>query len=170
MTKNSKKQQQENPVERLAFKVIESIGSPFSIICHTLFFVAIFGLRLFGFTTDNILLILTTAVSLEAIYLSIFIQMTVNRNTKSLMEVEEDIDEIQEDVEGMEKDIDEIQEDIDEIQEDVDEIQEEDKQDEIEDNRTQEALTKIESGLQQLLADFERLKTKRATIKGKEKK
>ena len=39
--------------------------------------------------------LLTTAVSLEAIYLSIFIQMTVNRNTQSLEEVEEDIEGIQ---------------------------------------------------------------------------
>jgi low affinity Fe/Cu permease len=154
MTKNNKKKLNKNPVEKLAFGIIESIGSPFSIICHTLFFVGIFGLHFFGFATDNILLILTTAVSLEAIYLSIFIQMTVNRNTKSLEEVEEDIEEIQEDVEGMEKDIDEIQEDIDEIQE-------EDKQEELEDGRTQEALTKIESGLQQLLSDFARLKKQR---------
>lgn len=156
--KEDKKKVNENPVEKLAFTIIESIGSPFSIIVHTLFFVAIFALRLFNFTTNSILLILTTAVSLEAIYLSIFIQMTVNRNTKSLEEVEEDIDEIQEDVEGMEKDIDEIQEDIDEIQE-------EDKQEELEDGRTQEALTKIESGLQQLLSDFDRLKKQRVISK-----
>jgi len=154
----SNNQAPKKPVEKLAFRVIESIGSPLSIILHTLFFVAIFALRFYGFSTDNILLILTTAVSLEAIYLSIFIQMTVNRNTKSLEEVEEDIEEIQEDVEGMEKDIDEIQEDIDEIQE-------EDEQEELEDSRTQEALTKIESGLQQLLADFDRLKKQRSDNK-----
>lgn len=159
MTKKSdQKKPSENSAEKLAFAVTDSIGSPFSIILHTLFFIGIFALRFFGYTTDSILLILTTAVSLEAIYLSIFIQMTVNRNTKSLEEVEEDIDEIQEDVEGMEKDIDEIQEDIDEIQE-------EDKQDEIEDSKTQEALTKIESGLQQLLSDFDRLKQRRTTNK-----
>jgi low affinity Fe/Cu permease len=154
MKDHSKDKLNHNPVEKAAFGIIESIGSPLSIILHTIFFIAIFGLHFFGFATDNILLILTTAVSLEAIYLSIFIQMTVNRNTKSLEEVEEDIDEIQEDVEGMEKDIDEIQEDIDEIQE-------EDKQEELEDDRTQEALTKIESGLQQLLSDFDRLKKQR---------
>ncbi len=154
MASKKKSQARADQVEEFAFKVIESIGSPFSIIAHTVFFAAIFGLRFLGFTTDSILLILTTAVSLEAIYLSIFIQMTVNRNTKSLKEVEEDIDEIQEDVEGMEKDIDEIQEDIDEIQE-------EDEQEEMEDKRTKEALSKIETGLQQLLADFERIKKQR---------
>lgn len=154
MTKKNGAKVHQNLVEKLAFNITESIGTPFSIILHSVLFIGIFSLRLFNFTTDNILLILTTAVSLEAIYLSIFIQMTVNRNTKSLEEVEEDIDEIQEDVEGMEKDIDEIQEDIDEIQE-------EDKQEELEDGKTQEALTKIESGLQQLLSDFDRLKKQR---------
>ncbi len=94
------------------------IGSPPSIILHTLFFIGIFGLRFFGVASSDILLILTTIVSLEAIYLSIFIQMTVNRHAEELEEVSEDIEEIQEDVE-------EIQENVDEIQEDVEEIQEE---------------------------------------------
>ncbi|MEK7616618.1 MAG: hypothetical protein AAB414_01025, partial [Patescibacteria group bacterium] len=39
-----------------------------------------------------------TWLSIEAIYLAIFIQMTVNRNTQSLEEVEEDIEDIQEEV------------------------------------------------------------------------
>lgn len=52
--------------------------------------------------TDKVLLILTTAVSLEAIYLAIFIQMTVNRTTTSLAGVEKDIGDIQEDVDSLE--------------------------------------------------------------------
>lgn len=76
----------------------EWIGTPVSLIIHSLLFAGIFSLRLFGLTTDYILLILTTLVSLEAIYLSIFIQISVNRNTESLEEVEEDIEDIQEDV------------------------------------------------------------------------
>lgn len=71
-------------------------------------------MRFFGYTLDQILLILTTAVSLEAIYLAIFIQMTVNKTTQSLEQGEEDIDEIQEDVEDIQEDVDEIQEDVDE--------------------------------------------------------
>ena len=86
------------PLEKASFKLTGWIGTPISLILHTLFFIGIFALRRFGVTTDYILLILTTAVSLEAIYLSIFIQMTVNRNTESLEEVEEDIEDIQEDV------------------------------------------------------------------------
>lgn len=83
-------------LEKISFKLTEWIGTPISLIIHTLLFVGIFSLRYFGATTDYILLVLTTAVSLEAIYLSIFIQMSVNRATESLEEVEEDIEGIQE--------------------------------------------------------------------------
>ena len=65
---------------------------------------------------ELVLLVLTTIVSLEAIYLAIFIQMTVNRQGQSLKEVEENVDDIQENV-------DEIQEDIEELGENVDEMQ-----------------------------------------------
>ncbi len=85
-----------NFLEKISFRLTDWIGTPVSLIIHTLLFFGIFALRYFGVTTDYILLILTTAVSLEAIYLSIFIQMTVNRNTESLEEVEEDIEDIQE--------------------------------------------------------------------------
>ena len=85
-------------LERVSFKFTGWVGTPYSVIAHTAFFIGIFILTLFGVTTDRILLILTTAVSLEAIYLSIFIQMTINRNTESLEEIEEDIEDIQEDV------------------------------------------------------------------------
>ena len=85
-------------LERISIKLTDWVGTPLSLIIHSLLFVGIFSLRYFGVTTDYILLILTTAVSLEAIYLSIFIQMTVNRATESLEEVEEDIEGIQEDV------------------------------------------------------------------------
>jgi uncharacterized membrane protein len=101
------------------------IGSRASLITHTVFFFAAFSISVFGFVSyDRMLLVLTTALSLEAIYLAIFIQMTVNANTASLREVEEDIDEIQEDVEELGEDLDEIQEDIGEIQEDVEEMSE----------------------------------------------
>lgn len=84
-------------LEKISFKLTEWVGTPLSLIIHTLIFAGIFALRRIGWTTGDILLALTTAVSLEAIYLAIFIQMTVNRNTESLEEVEEDIEGIQED-------------------------------------------------------------------------
>ncbi len=107
--------------EDFSRKLTKWIGSPQSIMLHTVFFIGIFSLRFFGTGTSDILLILTTLVSLEAIYLSIFIQMTVNRHAEELEEVSEDIEEIQEDV-------DDIQEDVEEIQEDFEVIQGEEKE------------------------------------------
>lgn len=102
--------------EDFSRKITRWIGSPQSIILHTVFFVVIFGLRLFGVSGSDVLLILTTIVSLEAIYLSIFIQMTVNKHAEELEEVSEDIEEIQEDVDEIQKDVDEIQEDFQELE------------------------------------------------------
>lgn len=90
-------------LEKISFKLTDWVGTPISLIIHTFLFMGIFALRYVGVTTDYILLILTTAVSLEAIYLSIFIQMSVNRATESLEEVEEDIEDIQEDTSGDEE-------------------------------------------------------------------
>jgi len=89
-------------IENASTRATEWIGTPASLVAHTMFFVACFFFVLAGVPLDAVLLILTTAVSLEAIYLAIFIQMTVNRNTRSLEEVEEDIEEIQEDVKEIE--------------------------------------------------------------------
>jgi peptidoglycan hydrolase CwlO-like protein len=113
-----------HPLENAAFAITHWIGSPQSIVVHTIVFIASFlsvytGLIAF----DRMLLVLTTGVSLEAIYLSIFIQMSLNYTRESLAEVEEDVGEIQEDVGEIQEDVDEIQGDIDEIQEDVDELQ-----------------------------------------------
>jgi chromosome segregation ATPase len=94
------------------------------LISHSLFFVGIFALQFFGFDFGEVLLILTTLVSLEAIYMAIFIQMAVNRTNQSLQEVEEDVAEIQEDVGEIQEDVGEIQEDVGEIQEDFEDVQE----------------------------------------------
>lgn len=75
------------------------IGSPFSLLAHTSLFGGIFTLRYLGIATDYTLLILTAAVCLEAIYLVILIQSIVNKNSKSLSEVEEKIAEIQQEEE-----------------------------------------------------------------------
>lgn len=148
-------------LERAALHATESVGSLTSILIHTIAFVVIFALHFVGVHIDIILLILTTAVSLEAIYLAIFIQMTVNRNTQSLEEVEEDIDEIQkdidevqEDVEGIEKDVDEIQADIDEVQKDVEVISDDDAAD----AKTKMTLETIEVTVQKLMEEIQALK------------
>ena len=87
--------------------------------------------------TSDILLILTTIVSLEAIYLSIFIQITVNRNTQSL---------------------DDFEADIDEIQSDIDKIEGKERLDKINETITTETLSKIQSNLQKMMDNIEKIK------------
>ncbi len=116
-------------VESFALSATRWIGSPMSLIVHTCLFIGAFGLILFGVSLDQILLSVTTIVSFEAIYLSIFIQMTVNKQSFALHEVQENVEEIQEDIEEIQENVEEIQEDIEEIQEDVEEIQEEESED-----------------------------------------
>lgn len=107
-------------IEGVSLGITKWIGSVPSIIVHTIFFAGSFTAVFLGVISfDRMLLVLTTIVSLEAIYLAIFIQMSLNLARESLKEVEEDIDEIQEDVSEIEKDVDEIQHDVDEIQEDI---------------------------------------------------
>jgi len=136
--------------DNFAKKLTLAIGSTKSLAIHSIFFIGIFGLQFLNVTISDILLILTTLVSLEAIYLAIFIQITVNRQGQELEEVSEDIDEIQ-------KDVDEIQEDIDEIQEDVEEISEEDEEEEKEHQVESERIKHIEETLQSLLVEISKL-------------
>lgn len=94
------------------------IGSPASLAVHTIIFVGSFAAAWTGIVdVDRMLLVLTTLVSLEAIYLAIFIQMTVNEQAEDIDEIQEDIDEIQEDVEEMQEDVEEMLEDVEEITE-----------------------------------------------------
>lgn len=124
MTEQKENGSEQPLLERVALGAPRYIGSPVSLILHTIFFVGIFGLQFVGFGFDQIMLILTTVVSLEAIYLSIFIQMTVNHQAKQIEEVSEDVEEISEDVEGISEDVEEISKDIDDIQEDMEDISE----------------------------------------------
>jgi uncharacterized protein YoxC len=103
--------------------IVKWIGSLWSLLIHSVFFIIMMILPLFNINSDRVLLVLTTIVSLEAIYLAIFIQMTVNKQGKELEEVSDEIGEIQEDMEEIQEDMDEIQKDVEDIQEDVDEIQ-----------------------------------------------
>jgi uncharacterized membrane protein len=129
--KSRKRDSKKVRLEKLSMRATKSIGSVESLIIHTIVFITAFSLVLFGVSLERVLLVLTTILSLEAIYLAIFIQMSVNQNTLQLREVErdieeisEDLEEISEDIEGIEKDIEEIQEDMEEITEDIEEITE----------------------------------------------
>lgn len=164
-----------HPFQETALRITRWIGSPASIAIHTVLFIGSFAFSYQGYVPfEEMLLMLTTIVSLEAIYLSLFIQMTVNYTTQSIEEVSQDIDEIQEDVAEIQEDVGEIQEDVDEIQEDVGEIQEDvdELQEDVEEMTEEEAvedkkqlaqdktLEEIQQGLQKLLADIEALKSR----------
>lgn len=136
-------------IEKISIRTTNWIGTPASLVAHTMLFVAIFGLQYAGWTFDQILLVLTTAVSLEAIYLAIFIQMTVNRHAEQLAEVGEDVEDIQEEVEDLGEDVVEISEDIEKIQEE-----------QTEDAKTQAMLENIQSALHTLITEVETLKTR----------
>lgn len=119
------KNKNQQKMSKFPDNMTEWVGSKNSLIVHTIFFITMITLALSNVINfDKAMLILTTIVSLEAIYLSIFIQMTVNKQGEELEEVSEDIEEIQKDVDEIQVDVDEIQKDVDEIQEDVEEIQE----------------------------------------------
>lgn len=132
-------------IERTAKSLTEWIGSPNSILLHTVaFIIAFVAAFLHIITFDRMLLVLTTIVSLEAIYLAIFIQMTINHASDSLEEVEQDIDEIQEDFE--------------ELAEDVEDITEHDEADATRKKSQQETLESIQVNMLKLIEDVEHLK------------
>ena len=85
-----------NFLDKFSRKATYWIGTTCCLVVHTLLFLTAFILvPLIGF--DRIMLVVTTIVSLEAIYLSIFIQMSVNRQHARIRDIAEDIDDILED-------------------------------------------------------------------------
>lgn len=90
-------------LENLANKASEWVGSVPSMIIHTLIFVAAFLTILFGVPFATVLLWVTTIVSLEAIYLSIFVQFSVNQQKKQITEHGENIDDLHEKIDSLNK-------------------------------------------------------------------
>jgi methyl-accepting chemotaxis protein len=146
-------------IRSLAERATTWVGSVESLILHTILFILAFTFVWLGASLDTVLLVLTTIVSLEAIYLSIFIQMSVNRQQASIENVEDDIDEIQAEVKEIGDDVDELSDDVDEIAKDVDEISEDiDDLQEHDQKREQPSLEKIEAMLKQALLDLEKIR------------
>lgn len=81
----------EKKLEQMAESTAVWIGSLQSLLVHTIFFVLMFGLYFIGVSISSILLIATTVVSFEAIYLNIFVQMTVNKHSRHLKKHTEDL-------------------------------------------------------------------------------
>jgi len=108
-------------MEAIAKKITQWIGTPQSIIVHTIFFVCMLTWFIFDVPKrDHILLLLTTIVSLEAIYQMLFLQLTVNRQGVELTEVKSAMEEVNETVEEMQETVEEIQE---QTQEETDQVE-----------------------------------------------
>ena len=145
-------------MEKWSEKITEAVGSPASLIVHTLIFLVALSLPFFGISFDRVLLVLTTVVSLEAIYLALFIQMTVNRHTESLEDIEEDVEEISEDIGEIGEDIEDISEDLEETQEEIDQMREEELEYDGYDKPEDPVITDIRKHLAQIAADIDELK------------
>jgi len=116
--------QSPNIVDRLSDRITTWVGSTASIVLHTVVFVfALLAHHLFSWPVDSVLLVLTTAVSLEAIYLAIFIQRAVNSQGERLEDVEESIDEVEEALEDVEEALDEVEEGLDDVEEGLDDVE-----------------------------------------------
>lgn len=133
-------------IQKISLLIPLWIGSTKSLVIHTLLFIFSFSLSLFNIDFNTVMLILTTAVSLEAIYLSIFILMSGNVQIAAIKDIQENVEDIQEDVK-------EIQEDVEDIQENVEEIQDEEEYDKI--------LESIETALKTLTDEVVLLKNRK---------
>ncbi|MEY4731804.1 MAG: hypothetical protein RL681_750 [Candidatus Parcubacteria bacterium] len=144
-------------LDKLSIAATNWIGTPTSLVVHTVLFAGAFAFTYLGISLDDILLVLTTIVSLEAIYLAIFIQMTVNRHAERIEEVGEDIEDIQEEVQDLGEDVEEISEDVEEISEDIEKMQEEQA---AEEEQPAATLENIQAVLYKLVQDTEILKSR----------
>jgi peptidoglycan hydrolase CwlO-like protein len=133
-------------IQKISLLIPLWIGSTKSLVIHTLLFIFSFSLYFFNIDFNTVMLILTTAVSLEAIYLSIFILMSGNVQIAAIKDIQENVEDIQEDVK-------EIQEDVEDIQENVEEIQDEEEYDKI--------LESIEKALKTLTEEVVILKNRK---------
>lgn len=145
-------------IQKTALSITRSVGSPISVFIHTILFVGSFALAFTGLVPfDRVLLVLTTIVSLEAIYLSIFIQMTINITTDTIQEVQEDVEEMSEDVESIQKDVEEMSEDVEEIQKDVEEMSEDVEEIQKDVVEMSEDVEEIQKDVDELSEDVEEL-------------
>ncbi|MEI9931255.1 MAG: DUF1003 domain-containing protein [Rhizomicrobium sp.] len=132
----------ESPAIRMIEGIIVWIGSPISLVIHTVIFASFFAVSFLKWVAwDLMFAVLTNVVSLEAIYLAIFIQMSVNRQAASLKEVEEDVGDIQENIEELGENVEELGENVEELGENVEDLKE-DVEDIQEDIATSMRMTK----------------------------
>lgn len=92
-----------NFFEKLSFKLARLIGSPLSLLLHTLIFGGFLFLRYLGVINNAVLLVLAAAACLEAIYMVIFVQMITKNNTKTLGEIQKKMETMQQEEEDAHK-------------------------------------------------------------------
>jgi uncharacterized membrane protein len=153
MKKILKKLYSDEVLEYLSTNISRLMGSMNSLIIHTILFLLSYLLIFLGFNEEKIFDLLTNIVSLEAIYLSIFLLMSGNLQLKKLHDVATNVHDVATNVKEIQEDVDEIQDNIDEIQEDIDEIQEDQDDDEI--------LNKIDTTLNVLIKEVAELKKRK---------
>jgi ABC-type multidrug transport system fused ATPase/permease subunit len=168
MTTENKHNKTNSKFVTILLRIPEWIGTPWSLILHTIIFGGfLVSPWVFGIQADSVFIVFTTILSLEAIYLAIFIQMSINRNNQEIAELQEDLEEIQEDIEEITEDVEEINVNVDEIQEDIEDIEEDD--DKIGDlpiqNKAQLAanqleLAELKTQLAKILTELEKINKK----------
>lgn len=104
--------------------IIRWVGTPQSLIAHTIFFIVMISLPAVGVSWYFSMLVLTTTVSLEAIYLSIFIQMGVNRHADEQRETRKVLTDVQETIEDVQETMEDVQDVVEDVQETVEDVQE----------------------------------------------
>jgi len=101
-----KKKKQKFNIEHIPDIVVKWVGTTESLIAHSIFFaISFLSPWVLHVSVDLVLLILTTVVSLEAIYLAIFIQRAVNQQAKRLEGVEDALDDVEESIDDVEESI-----------------------------------------------------------------
>ena len=146
------KEKQNSLITKGAANITKWIGSPVSVTLHTILFIVSFTIPYAGLVSfERMLLVLTTIVSLEAIYLSIFIQMSINMNNQNIETLSANIEEISDDIEEISDDIEELGEDIEELGEDEVPVKEIDKD---------KLLLSIQAALVHLQKDMDQIKLK----------
>ena len=107
-------------MRKSASSITRWIGSITSVVLHTILFSVSFLLPYLGIVKfEKMLSIVTNIVSLEAIYLSIFIQMSINLNNENIETIQEDIDEISETIDEI---LDEVDDDNDDLKMVIEEL------------------------------------------------
>jgi hypothetical protein len=106
---------QKTIIQKTATGITKWIGSTTSVVLHTILFSVSFLIPYMGYIPfEKMLLILTTIVSIEAIYLSIFIQMSLNMSKENIEIIQENIEEMSDDIEELGEDIEELAEEMSE--------------------------------------------------------